>query len=173
MKLIDTIYERDFHEVREPENRDDYYHRRAARAVLLDAEGKVFLIHVGLHGYHKLPGGGIKEGEEIEQALARELMEEVGCEAEILNEVGEIVEYREYEKMVQTSYCFIARQVGDKVSNSMEEDEIANGMTELKADSIDHTVQLVEADRPKDIGEEFMHRRDLGFLREARRLLQS
>lgn len=171
MKRIDTIYEKDFHEVNEPESRDDYYHRRAARAVLLDAEGKVFLIHVALHGYHKLPGGGIKEGEEIEQALARELMEEVGCEAEILSEIGEIVEYREYEKMVQTSYCFIARQVGDKVSNSMEEDELSKGMTEIKADSINHAVQLLKADSPKDIGEEFMHRRDLGFLKEAQRLL--
>lgn len=173
MKRVDTIYEKDFHEVTEPETRGDYYHRRAARGVLLDAEGRVFLIHVSLHGYHKLPGGGIKDSEEIEQTLARELMEEVGCEAEIMHEVGEIVEYRDYEQMVQTSYCFIARQVGDKVENSMEEDELAKGMTEIKADSIDHAVRLLEADTPSDIGEEFMRRRDLGFLREARRLLQS
>lgn len=171
MKRIDTIYEKDFHEVTEPETRDDYYHRRAARGVLLDAKGRVFLIHVSLHGYHKLPGGGIKNGEEIEQALARELMEEVGCEAEILHEVGEVVEYRDYEQMTQTSYCFVARQVGDKVENSMEEDELAKGMTEIKADSIEHAVQLLEADTPGDIGEEFMRRRDLGFLREAQRLL--
>jgi len=173
MHRLDTIYEQDFRETKVPENRDDYYYRRAARAILLDNEGKVFLIHVALHGYHKLPGGGIKQDEEIEHALARELMEEVGCQAEIVDEVGEIVEYRDYEKMVQTSYCFIARQVGDKVSNSMEEDEIANGMTELKADSIDHAVQLMETDRPKNIGEEFMHRRDLKFLQKAQQLLRS
>ena len=73
MKLIDTIYERDLRETEEPTDRSDYYHRHAARAVLLDEQGRVFLMHVGLHGYHKLPGGGIKEDEEIEQALAREL----------------------------------------------------------------------------------------------------
>ena len=173
MKLIDTIYERDFRETEEPTDRSNYYHRRAARAVLLDREGRVFLMYVGLHSYHKLPGGGIQKGEDVKQALARELMEEVGCEAEILSEVGEIVEYRDFEKMKQTSYCYVARQIGEKVSNSLEEDELANQMTELKADSIDEAIRLADADTPDNIEGRFIRRRDTGFLRKAQLLLQS
>lgn len=45
--------------------------RDAARAVLLDQNDQVYLMYVAVHGYHKLPGGGIDEGESVEQALAR------------------------------------------------------------------------------------------------------
>lgn len=170
MKLIDTIYERDLRDTPETD-RSNYYQRRAVRAVLLDEKGRVFLMHVGLHGYHKLPGGGIETGEDMQQALARELMEEVGCEAEILNEVGEIVEHRDFEKMTQVSYCYVARQIGEKVSNSLEEYEIADEMTELKADSIDAAITLAKANMPDNLEGLFIQRRDLAFLREAKHLL--
>jgi ADP-ribose pyrophosphatase YjhB (NUDIX family) len=172
MKLIDTIYEKDFRDAKEVD-RSAYYHRTAVRAVLVDENGGIFLMHVGLHGYHKLPGGGIKEGEEIKLALARELLEEVGCKAEILDEVGEIVEYRDFDKMKQTSYCYIAKQIGQKTDNALEEDEIAEQMEELKAKNIDHAVQLSESDMPDNIEGLFVQRRDLAFLREAKRILQN
>ena len=60
-------------------NKDaDYKPRTAARAVL-KKDGRIALLHVTKHNYYKLPGGGVDEGESIEQALERELLEEVGC----------------------------------------------------------------------------------------------
>ena len=69
--------------------------RRAVRAVLLDPAGRVLLVRFDFPGktIWACPGGGIGDGETEEEALRRELVEEVGLE---LAELGPCVWRRKH-----------------------------------------------------------------------------
>ena len=94
MILLRTIKDKDIFPDLNDNEKVPSRHREAARAVVFDFENKVALLHVKKHAYHKLPGGGLEEGEDIKTALEREMMEEIGCQVEVQNEIGEIIEYR-------------------------------------------------------------------------------
>ncbi len=173
MKNILTIKEQDIESDSPVVDTTDFRKRGAARAVLLDDNNQVYLLNVSLHGYHKLPGGGIDEGEEIIQALERELMEEVDCKAEIVAELGTIIEYRNYDDggLEQTSYCYLAKQIGEQVASSLEEGELDEGMIEVKAKDIDDAIALLNSDKPDNLEGKFIQKRDLAFLKEAKEQL--
>ena len=86
MQLLAEIQEKDLGMTES--NRDiEYKIRRAARAVIFDESGKVALLHVTKDGYHKIPGGGVENGENEKDALCREALEEAGCEVKINGEL--------------------------------------------------------------------------------------
>lgn len=170
MKNLLTINQQDILTNSPVVDTSNFRKREAARAVLLDDNGLVYLLNVSKHGYHKLPGGGIDAGEHMKQAVERELMEEVGCKAEIITELGIVVEYRNYDDdgLKQTSYCYLAKQVGKQITSALEEGELAEGMFEVKAKSIDDAIQLLANDNPDNLEGKFIQKRDIAFLIAAK-----
>lgn len=61
--------------------------RLSSYAVIVN-DGKVLLLDLRSTGKYFLPGGGVELGEKIEDALAREVMEEVGIEVDIIKFLG-------------------------------------------------------------------------------------
>ncbi|MCD5384511.1 MAG: NUDIX domain-containing protein, partial [Candidatus Pacebacteria bacterium] len=68
--------------------------RKSARGILFNDKGEVSLQFVSKFNYYKLPGGEVEKSETIEDAMRREIMEEVGCDIEMGEPVGITIEYR-------------------------------------------------------------------------------
>ena len=72
-----------------------YKVKKSARAVLFNEENKIAIMYVSKDNYHKLPGGSFEGNEDLNTALAREVLEETGHVIKsIENEIGMILEFR-------------------------------------------------------------------------------
>jgi ADP-ribose pyrophosphatase YjhB (NUDIX family) len=171
MKHLLTIHETDI--IHENQNLDptDFRQRHAARAVVLNNKNQVALLRANAYKYHKLPGGGVEDGEDMQLALKRELVEEIGCEAEVVADIGEIIEYRDQWRLRQTSHCYLARQVGAQRPPAFTQSEIDEGFEVVWTDNIDSAISLLEHDQPQNYDGLFIQRRDTTLLRAAKELL--
>jgi len=100
-------------------------------AVVIDHD-RVLLVkrgHAPLKGHWSLPGGAVEIGETLEQAVAREVLEETG----IIIEVGPIVEVldrisRDVEGQVEHHFVlidFVARPLGGALEGASDADDAA------------------------------------------------
>jgi len=95
------------------------------KSVLINDKGQVALIYTGAYDVYKLPGGGFEEGEDLDMAFDREMLEETGCEAEKTHELGIFIERRNERKAFQILYCFISKviKVGEPQFDEVEQQE--------------------------------------------------
>ncbi len=143
--------------------------RGAARAVVFDTEGKVALLNVSKKGYYKLPGGGIEEGENKEEALRRECREELGCEIEIGEYLGETIEYRKKFLIEQHCFCWIAQVVGEKGEPHFEPDELEDGF-KIEWYPLNEAISVVEKGQRSNYQSQYIIEREATFLKEAQKL---
>lgn len=166
MKHLKTITDKNFNsDIPAPEI---YKERKAARAIVFDKENNVALLNVTNFFYHKIPGGGVEEGEDIMQALKREVLEEIGCEIENIKELGIIEEYRNKHVLHQISYCFTANMLGEKGKPNFTTKEKTDGFEVIWL-SLDEAIEVFKnEDKNKPYESDFMLKRDLAFLEEAK-----
>lgn len=143
-----------------------YIVRKSARAVLFNEVGEVAIQHLSIPGYYKLPGGGIDQGETVEEALKREVKEEVGCDCEIIDEVGVIIEYRNEDNLLHISYCYTARVVGAIGEPEYEGGEIDEGQSTVWV-LPEEGVRLINEGAPETYNGKFIVRRDGLFIKTA------
>ena len=68
--------------------------RNVARAIVINDKNEIALIHVfgddifGHRDYFETPGGGVKDNELIEDAVLREILEEIGYKCKIEASIG-------------------------------------------------------------------------------------
>jgi len=142
--------------------------REASRAVLFDEDNNIPLLFVSRHNYHKLPGGGIEPEEDKEQALIREVLEEVGSSIEVSGEVGKVIEYRTECDLKQISYCYFGRIIS-KGDTDFSKRELNQGFTLIWV-PIDEAINKIESDKPDNYEGTFIQKRDLVLLKKAKEL---
>jgi len=169
MKLLREITEKELDLKKLSKVPKEYRIRKAAKAIVMH-DGKIALMYVSKYKYHKLPGGGIRKKETIENALRREVLEEVGCEIEILGEVGMIIELRDRWNLKQISYCFLAEITGELKKQGFTKEEMKEGFV-LKWVQLDEAISLLKNDKPGNDEGHFIRQRDLTFLKKADELL--
>jgi 8-oxo-dGTP pyrophosphatase MutT (NUDIX family) len=144
-----------------------YRIREAARAVVTDAEGKIALLHVSNENYYKLPGGGLEGTEDRLVALKRECQEEIGCDVEVTEEIGSIVEYRKIFNLKQTSYCYLAKIEGQKREPNFTDSEIEKGFKIVWLTYEEAKRSLTECSPTTFEGSAYIIPRDTAILEEA------
>ena len=165
MKLLKEIKDKDY-----PKN-TTLKIREASRAILFDENDLIPLLFVSKYNYHKLPGGGIDEGEDKAQALIRECLEEVGSEIEVNGEIGKIIEFRSKWDLKQISYCYYGKIIS-KGEPDFTEKELSQGFKIVWL-SLREAIFKVESDKPENYEGSFIQKRDLEFLKKAEQVVRA
>ncbi len=148
-------------------------YKKAARAVIVDDKNRVAIIDVRNGEYFKIPGGGIEEGETVDQAVRREAMEEAGSEIKIVQDLGEqkfVDPGPDYNNLIHHSVCFLARKTDEHKNPSFDDWEKSNNFQLLWVD-FDEAFRLFERSRTEDPYGQAINERDFQYLRKAREIL--
>lgn len=92
--------------------------------------GQVLMIQRSDNGRWALPGGGHDVGESISDTVVREVWEETGIRAEVVDmsgiytDPGHVMRYDDGEVRQQFSICFRARPVGGELQTSNETTQV-------------------------------------------------
>lgn len=173
MKKIATIYQKDVFPQMAEDSNIEYIVRNTGKAIMIDNKGKIGLVGNKENDFLQLPGGGIDEGENIDEGVIRECLEETGYAVEIKSEIGIIDDYRPRGKKHNVNFCYVVSVVGERGEVSHTEDESNIGM-HTKWMDVKTTLDIFRK-QEKDLKEGkitfyntgFNILRDLKFLEEA------
>jgi 8-oxo-dGTP pyrophosphatase MutT (NUDIX family) len=170
MEIIATITEADVYKEREPTPKESYGPlRKTSRVALFDEHNNVALHYYSTNGGYFMIGGGVEDGESIEDALIREVKEEVGCKIKNVKELGIIIEHGVGKeiKHTQENYCFIAEVDGENGTPQFTEQEIAWGI-QLVWFKMDEAIEKI-----KLLKDNFGKARTLILLEKAKEFLDN
>jgi len=106
--------------------------RNAVRAVTLN-ENKILMVHLGKTDEYKFPGGGIEENETVEEALTREVLEEVGCNViRIEEKIGIMTEFGIAEEDKNSIFKMISEYYYVRIDNNQLDQKLDKYEEELK-----------------------------------------
>lgn len=116
---------KEFYDTHYP-NKGFTHSRVTCRALVLNDKGEIALIHIkgndifGERDHYESPGGGVEKGESHQNALIREIAEELGYESEVLSYLGLVINRYNLLKVITAHHYYVAR-LTSKTENSLTE----------------------------------------------------
>ncbi len=149
--------------------------RQIARAIVVDEEGFFYFVRVsrdddfGKAMFPETSGGGMEPGETPEEAIHRELKEELGVEVEILCRLGVVSDYYNLIHRHNINYYFLCKikSFGEK---HLTEEEIRDFHLTTWKLTYDEAVQEYERCRDTRLGR-LIAQRELPVLAQAGKVL--
>ena len=151
--------------------------RVVVRAVVVDADGNCYFNRlerddVFCHGtVIETAGGGVEAGEELSDAIRRELKEELGAEVEILAEIGVVSDYYNLIHRHNVNHFYLCRAVAFG-ETAMTEDEVNTFHLSTLKLTYDEAVAEYERCCDGPLGR-LIAARELPILRRAKELLET
>jgi ADP-ribose pyrophosphatase YjhB (NUDIX family) len=102
----------------------------AVSAIVTDGREAILMILRADNGYWSIPGGGVKPGESLKEATAREVKEETGIDCDVTGLVriysnpNHVAAYDDGEVRQEFSICFTTRMLGGTTTTSDESAEV-------------------------------------------------
>jgi len=123
MKPLATFTQKDIFPEKEEQKNIIYEDRPTGKAIVFNCKNKIALVGNKVNSFYLLPGGGINEGETIENGVIRECLEEIGYCVELIDKIGTTEDYRARDKKHCINYCYTAKLFGEKRKVQLTEDE--------------------------------------------------
>ena len=149
--------------------------RTVVRAVVVDADGYLYFNRleredIFCHGIViETAGGGVEPGEDLEDALRRELKEELGAEVEILANIGTVSDYYNLIHRHNSNHFYLCRAVSFG-ETAMTEDEVHTFHLSTLKLTYDEAVAEYERCCDGPLGR-LIAARELPILRRAKEML--
>ena len=139
--------------------------RITARAIVKNQDGLYAVMYADKFKLHRLPGGGVEDGEDVLTALRREVYEETGCVCDEIQELGIVAENRASLDYTQINHYFVVTTTHAPGENHLTEAE-QNSRTILKWVTWDEMVRIINEQEFDRVQGKYLKARDVVALRE-------
>lgn len=151
--------------------------RKIARAIVIDKESNYYFVRIerndvfGKATLIETSGGGVEEGEDVKEAIIRELKEELGVDAEIFCKIGVVSDY--YNKIYRhnINHFFLCR-IKDFGEKNMTQDEIESFHMQTLCLKYDEAIREYEKCSNTKLGR-LIANREIPILKRAQEIIEN
>lgn len=146
--------------------------RTGTRAILFNGDNEVALVYETAYDHYKLPGGCVEPSETLEQALRREITEEVGATIRSIRYIGVVESHLARYNEDCSQHYFTAKIDGEIGKSAWIDEEELHGCSIVWCKNIAQAIDKIASATSQEYVHIFERARELAGLRYAEHVIQ-